>query len=238
MKGIPTSAGSASRRENEFLAGGGHAKTSGEPASSFFAFFAASLLRVPGRCRALEKGADVGVRVGEGVLSPLRGWLSWGDRTQRSRAGLSSDGPPGLGARLGKTRSCRSGSGSNPVLLREFSIPMPMPMPMRAAKTSLVKWDGADFRPVEAEGFRIGDGTSPWRLRGVAACPLRVPGRCRALETGADGGARVGRGSVAPPGLVFLGDGTQRSRAGLSSVGPPGLGGGNGVSPVLLTISS
>jgi hypothetical protein len=38
--------------------------------------------------------------------------------------------------------------------MREFSIPMPIPT--RAAKASLVKWDGADFRPVEAGGFRIG----------------------------------------------------------------------------------
>ena len=37
MKGAPTSAGSASRRENEFQAGGGHAKESGETSSSFLA---------------------------------------------------------------------------------------------------------------------------------------------------------------------------------------------------------
>jgi len=72
----------------------------------------------------------------EGVLSPLRGWFSCVDGTQRSRAGLSSDGPPGLRPWLGKTRSCRGVSGSNPVLLREFSIPMPMPIPIptRAAR--------------------------------------------------------------------------------------------------------
>ncbi len=73
---------------------------------------------------------------GEGDLSPLRGWFSWGDGTQRSRAGLSSGGPPGLEPWFGKTRSCQGVSGSNPVLLREFSIPMPMPMPIprRAAR--------------------------------------------------------------------------------------------------------
>ena len=84
MKGIPTSAGSASRRENEFWAGGGHAKASG----------------VPGRCWDLENDRMLAV-AREGVLSPLRGWFSWGDETQRSRAGLPSDGPPGLGPRLG-----------------------------------------------------------------------------------------------------------------------------------------
>jgi hypothetical protein len=172
MKGIPTSAGSASRRENEFRAGGGtqrlqvnqplrfsrssrlrvrfhstadmaHAKTRRREEGSGggpvvgrrrtplrLRGFAASLIRVPGRCRAMEKGAVVGGRVRGGELSPLRGWFSWGDGTQRSRDGLSSDGPPGLGARLGSTRSCRGVSGSNPFLLREFSIPIPIPIPM------------------------------------------------------------------------------------------------------------
>jgi hypothetical protein len=37
----------------------------------------------------------------KGDLSPRWGWFSWGDGTQRSRAGLSSGGPPGLGPRLG-----------------------------------------------------------------------------------------------------------------------------------------
>ena len=95
--------------------------------------FVAYLIRVPGRFRALEKGADVGVRVGEGVLSLLRGWVFTGDGTQRSRTGLSSAGPPGLGPRLG-TRSWAGASGSNPVLPRELSIPMPIPIPTHDAR--------------------------------------------------------------------------------------------------------
>ena len=48
--------------------------------------------RVGSRCPVCEEA---------GNLSPRWGWFSWGDGTQRSRAGLSSDGPPGLGPRLG-----------------------------------------------------------------------------------------------------------------------------------------
>jgi hypothetical protein len=65
-----------------------------------------------------------------GFCRPSGAGFSRGDGTQRSRAGLLSDGPPGLGPRLGKTRSCRGVSGSNPVLVREFSIPMPIPIPI------------------------------------------------------------------------------------------------------------
>jgi hypothetical protein len=65
----------------------------------------------------------------------------------------------------------------------------------------------------------------PWRLRGFAAYPLRVPGRFWALVTRSDSGVRGGGVSVAPAGAgCSWGDGTQRSRAGLSSGGPPGLG--------------
>jgi hypothetical protein len=38
---------------------------------------------------------------GKGFCRRCRGWLLTGDETQRSRAGLSSAGPPGLGPRLG-----------------------------------------------------------------------------------------------------------------------------------------
>jgi hypothetical protein len=66
----------------------------------------------------------------------LRGGLKVGCHAQRSRVGLPSDGPPGLGPWPGKTRSCQGVSGSNPVLPREFSIPMPIaiPIPTRAAR--------------------------------------------------------------------------------------------------------
>jgi hypothetical protein len=82
-----------------------------------------------GREESVRAGSCCPVCEEAGNLSPLRGWFSWVDGTQRSRAGLSSDGPPGLGPRLG-TRSCAGASGSNPVLLREFSIPIPMPIPI------------------------------------------------------------------------------------------------------------
>ena len=87
-----------------------------------------------------------------GICRPAGAGCSWGDGTQRSRAGLSSGGPPGLGPRLGKTRSCQGVSGSNPVLLREFSIPMPIPIPTRDARVCRT-----DFEPVEVGGFEIGD---------------------------------------------------------------------------------
>ncbi len=38
---------------------------------------------------------------GTGFCRPGRGWSFTGDETQRSRAGLSSGGPPGLGPRIG-----------------------------------------------------------------------------------------------------------------------------------------
>jgi hypothetical protein len=117
MKGIPTSAGSASRCESDSLAGGG--------ARRHQVFRGVVGLWRSDRMLAVAR---------EGDLSPLRGWFSWGDGTQRSRAGLSSDGPPGPGPWPGKTRSCQGVSGSNPVLLPEFSIPMPMPIPTRAAR--------------------------------------------------------------------------------------------------------
>ena len=41
----------------------------------------------------------------ETFCRPAGAGCSWGDGTQRSRAGLSSDGPPGLGPRIG----CRAG---------------------------------------------------------------------------------------------------------------------------------
>ncbi len=37
-----------------------------------------------------------------GSVAPAGAWGSWGDGTRRSRAGLPSDGPPGLGRGLGK----------------------------------------------------------------------------------------------------------------------------------------
>jgi len=44
----------------------------------------------------------------------------------------------------------------------------------------------------------------PWWLRRFAACPPCVPGRCLALEKGADVGGRTRRRSFAPLGWVFL----------------------------------
>ncbi len=57
-------------------------------------------------------------------------------------------------------------------------------------------------------GFRTGGSSGipelrrppPWRLRGFAAFPLRVPCPCPAHKKGADVGAREGRGSVVPAG--------------------------------------
>ena len=69
--------------------------------------FAACPPCVPGRFRALEKGPNVGGREVRGSVAP-----------------------PGLGQRIGKGRRGRGVSGSNPVLVREFSIPMPMPIPI------------------------------------------------------------------------------------------------------------
>ncbi len=62
-------------------------------------------------------------------------------------------------------------------------------------------------------GFRAGGSRwirdrrrrTPWRLRGFAAYPLRVPWLWRAMERRSNVGRRAGRGSVAPPGLVFMG---------------------------------
>jgi hypothetical protein len=73
---------------------------------------------------------------GRGSVAPPGAGCALGDGTQRSRAGLSSDGPPGLGPRLWTARGCQGVSGLNPVLLREFSIPIPMPIPIptRAAR--------------------------------------------------------------------------------------------------------
>jgi hypothetical protein len=199
MKGIPTTAGSAFRRENEFQAGAGHAKTSGEASSSLFALIAAlggfsfhsregsredaKTRRRPGPWAWLSaktlpvrqdrtdlkpvegagfRNADHGYLGGfealrlirfvfrglvelwrsdrmlvvareGGFCRPAGAGFPWEDGTQRSRAGLSSGGPPGLGPRLGKARSCQGVSGSNPVLVPEFSIPMPIPIPTRAA---------------------------------------------------------------------------------------------------------
>jgi hypothetical protein len=122
--GVPTSAGSASRREKEFPSGGGQARPSGEASSSFFVAYP---FRVRRCCQALVTRSDTRVRVGEGVLAPRWGWVCMGDGTQRLRAGLSSGGPPGLGPRLGKIQSCRGVSESDPVLPCEFSIPIPIP---------------------------------------------------------------------------------------------------------------
>ncbi len=100
----------------------------------------------------------------------------------------------------------------------------------RAVGLSLGEDVAGEMRPT---CFQIG-GTSgipdrrrwtPWRLRGFAAYPLRVPGRCRAMKRRSHSGVRGGRGSVAPCGAwSSWGGGTQRSRAGLSSHGPPGPG--------------
>jgi hypothetical protein len=65
-----------------------------------------------------------------GICRPAGAGFHGADGTQRSRAGLLSGGPPGLGPRLGEGRRCRGVSGSSPVLPFEFSIPMPMPIPI------------------------------------------------------------------------------------------------------------
>ena len=162
MKGIPTSAGSAARCEDDFRAGGGHAKVSAEASSSFFAAYPSPCRRMSengsrrdaetqtrwdvqslsssgpsvipitgvhtpdclslsaslplcarfllheyrssdscsGSCWVLDRRPNVGGRTGRGSVAPAGAWCSWVDGTQRSRAGLSSDGPPGLGQRL------------------------------------------------------------------------------------------------------------------------------------------
>jgi hypothetical protein len=120
MRGFPNSAGSVSRRENEFRAGGGTRRH--------------QLLR--GVVGLWRRDRMLVVARKGGFCRPAGAGLSWGDGTQRSRAGLPSDGPPGLGLRRGENRSCQGVSGSNMVLLREFSIPMPIPIPIptRAAR--------------------------------------------------------------------------------------------------------
>ena len=68
------------------------------------------------RSGALSSDGDrCGVRRGRGSVAPPGVGCSWGDGTQRLRAGLSSAGPPGLGPRLGcriqrgvESRVCRS----------------------------------------------------------------------------------------------------------------------------------
>jgi hypothetical protein len=65
-----------------------------------------------------ERGVAVRCVKKRGICRPSGAGCAWGDGTQRSRAGLSSVGPPGLGAWLGKTRSCQGVAGSNPVLPR------------------------------------------------------------------------------------------------------------------------
>jgi hypothetical protein len=150
MEGIPTSAGSASRRENEFRAGGGTRRRLGRD-PVWVGFVSVMDLRVGHRRGVKPRSAwgadwltrrreDAKTRRGEGTktgchclpvlaslrlersgreesgrtgsccpvceeagnLSPRWGWFSWGDGTQRSRAGLSSDGPPGLGPGFGQ----------------------------------------------------------------------------------------------------------------------------------------
>ena len=147
MKGIPTSAGSASRCENEFWAGGGHAKASG----------------VPGRCWDLENYRMLAV-AREGVLSPLRGWFSWGDETQRSRAGLPSDGPPGLGPRLCRARGCLGVSGSDRVFPCDFSIPMPIPIPIPTRGARVCRAGSSSAGGVSVRQLR--------RLGKVSCCDL------------------------------------------------------------------
>jgi hypothetical protein len=164
------------------------------------------------------------------------------DGTQRSRAGLSSVGPPGLGPRLCRARGCRGVFGSNRGFPCEFSIPMPIPIPIptRGARGcrsggsyagGLSCWDVAEGQGIPGKGSGTYEGgcvrVAISLLSGLAAYPVRVPGSFRALVTRLHVGGRAGRGSVAPAGAGCAWvDGTQRSRAGLSSVGPPGLGPG------------
>jgi hypothetical protein len=90
--------------------------------------------RVPRRCRAME--TDKVFVGGRGSVAPAGAGCAWGDGTQRSRAGLSSAGPSGLGPRLWRARACRGASGSDPVALFEFSIPMPIPIPIPKGRGS------------------------------------------------------------------------------------------------------
>jgi hypothetical protein len=269
--------------------------------------FAAYLIRVPGRFRALEKGADVGVRAGEGVLSPLRGWFFWGTEPSAHALGYRLTALRAWGHGLGRAEAaqvhrdrtrffsvssryrcrcrsryrrarrgvagrvhrppgaCRFGGfvgweqcpfatfcdfcGQPPVIEAKGAPAKPRRREEGRGGGSSFGDDGT--REMRPGGFQTGGprGTSewrrqtPWRLRGFAASLIRVPGRFRALEKGADVGVRAGEGVLSPlRGWFSWGDGTQRSRAGLSSGGPPGLGprlgsrsyaGASGSNPVL-----
>jgi hypothetical protein len=120
-----------------------------------------------------------------------------GDGTQRSRAGLSSVGPPGLRPRLWRARGCRGASGSDLVLLFECSIPIPIPIRTRAARVCREGSSSAGG----VSGWDVGNGHDG-HLGGFEALRLirfvfrGVVARCR--------GDRMlafrGKGSVAPPG--------------------------------------
>ena len=96
---------------------------------------------------ALCSGALPGAGEGSGcwrsheeeICRPAGAGFSCGDGTQRSRTGLLSGGPPGLGQQIGRGRRCRGVSGSNPVLVREFSIPMPIPIPIPTRGTRVCR---------------------------------------------------------------------------------------------------
>jgi hypothetical protein len=86
------------------------------------------------------------------------------------------------------------------------------------------RWSGSRVptRPISCRSPRLCPSAREFCCMN-AACSIRVPGRWRAMETDT---VFVGAGDLSPlPGLApHGGDGTQHSRAGLSSVGPPGLG--------------
>jgi hypothetical protein len=111
-----------------------------------------------------ERGVAVRCVKKRGICRPSGAGCSWEDGTQRSRAGLQSGGPSGLGPGFGKTRSCRGVSGSNPVLPGEFSIPMPIPIPIptrvaRGCRATLSSDGGVSSREfADGHGIR-GDGT-------------------------------------------------------------------------------
>jgi hypothetical protein len=115
---------------------------------------------------AMERRSDVGVGGGRGSVAPPGAGCAWGDETQRSRAGLSSGGPPGLGPRIGSARGCRGASGSDTVLPSEFSIPMPIPIPIPI--------------PIPTRAARVGWAgfSSAWGLYGFEALRLVCSPHC------------------------------------------------------------